>query len=275
MEWITINSFQCCSQNGVNVTGLVRKMAKWPQIFSTSVACMSLSVLLTSLFIFHQLRNREMNCIFTCLSHSPKLCQTQQPECAPRDFAVKTFDCVLEQPLAVMARLLAGAWTWTQTRTFWTLQPDQRFVKVAKSQRKLCGVLNLFYVYWRCQNWATLSNCFNYHPGWHPSLSGTWAVIIAIIYPLSFSTVSFITKLSKIQKKRGPSKRCSSPPLDSLITLSIQFIQLECFHLIYKRENHPDMWKIIFLLCRGQLKFTSELLLVISTDYIHNDLCTG
>ena len=44
--------------------------------------------------------------------------------------AVKIFDCLLEQPLEVMARLPAGAQAWTQTQT---LQPDhwQQVVKIS------------------------------------------------------------------------------------------------------------------------------------------------
>ena len=70
------------------------------------------------------------------------------PECCPKssvtDFAVKTFNCLLEQPSGMIARWLAGAPIWTQT---WSLQTDQRVVKVLsapKSLNKPCGILNSF-----------------------------------------------------------------------------------------------------------------------------------
>ena len=61
------------------------------------------------------------------------------PKSSAIDFAVETFVCLLEMPIA---RWQAGARTRTQT---WTLQQDQRVVEVfklsaPKSQNKLCGV---------------------------------------------------------------------------------------------------------------------------------------
>ena len=66
------------------------------------------------------------------------------PKSLAIDFAVKTFDCLLDWPLAVIARWPAGAWSWTQT---WTLQPEQWVVEIwsaLKPQNNLCGVRIIF-----------------------------------------------------------------------------------------------------------------------------------
>ena len=60
----------------------------------------------------------------TVLEHCPKSLAI--------DFAVKTFDCLLEQPSGVIARWPAGARTWTQT---WTLPPDQWVVVVLSAPK--------------------------------------------------------------------------------------------------------------------------------------------
>ena len=49
------------------------------------------------------------------------------PKSTAIDFAVKTFDCLLEQSSEVIARRPAGAWTWTWT---WTVPPEQQVVKI-------------------------------------------------------------------------------------------------------------------------------------------------
>ena len=77
--------------------------------------------------------------------------QEHGPKSSEFYFAVQTLDCLLEYPLGVIVRWQAGA-------QIWTLQPDQRVVKVLyalkslvvkvlyalKSLKKLCGVWILF-----------------------------------------------------------------------------------------------------------------------------------
>ena len=96
-----------------------------------------------------------------------------RPSCAGRcpksslssavDFAVKNFDCLLEQPSERLPDDWAGAQIWSQT---WTLRPDQLFVMVLlppKSQHKLCRVWILL-VRWIRRNWGQLWIYINPYP---------------------------------------------------------------------------------------------------------------
>ena len=76
------------------------------------------------------------------------------PKSSTIDFAVKTFDCLLEKPLGVIARWPEGARSWTQT---WTLPPDQWAVKILSALNPWINcveVLNSFKVCWRYCNWC-------------------------------------------------------------------------------------------------------------------------
>ena len=87
------------------------------------------------------------NACLTCQSCARALPQELQGSAS--DFAVKTFVC-LEMPLGVIARWLAGAWTWTKT---WTLPPTGS--KLLQSHRRNCVEFGFFLkVHWRCRYWS-------------------------------------------------------------------------------------------------------------------------
>ena len=87
----------------------------------------------------------QKHSLFLCLPVQPS--QAVPEHCLKSlalDFAVKTFDFLLEKPSEVIARWLAGAQTWTQLE-IWTLAPDQGIVEVfsksaQKPQNDLCQV---------------------------------------------------------------------------------------------------------------------------------------
>ena len=89
--------------------------------------------------------SRLGNTLFLCFPVWPaQAVQGHTPKSSGIDFAVKTFYCLLELTLGMIARWQGEAWTWAQT---WSLPPDQLVVKVwsaQKSHNELCGVWILF-----------------------------------------------------------------------------------------------------------------------------------
>ena len=71
--------------------------------------------------------SRLGNTLFLCFPVWPaQAVQGHTPKSSGIDFAVKTFYCLLELTLGMIARWQGEAWTWAQT---WTLPPDQLEIK--------------------------------------------------------------------------------------------------------------------------------------------------